>query len=103
LQIFGSAYAKHGAALLRLLAIGLLPASICILAWGLARVLDRVRTLIITQAILAVLMLTLTALLVPHLGIEGVGVAWLVSQSVVAVILSFTQLWPVLRPRTAPG
>jgi O-antigen/teichoic acid export membrane protein len=103
LRVFGSAYAKHGTALLRLLAIGLLPASICILAWGLARVLDRVRTLIVTQAILAVLMLTLTALLVPHLGIEGVGVAWLVSQSVVAVILSFTQLWPALRPRAAPG
>jgi O-antigen/teichoic acid export membrane protein len=99
LRIFGPAYAQHATTFLRLLAIGLVPASICILAWGLARVLDHVRTLIVTQAILAVLVLGLSALFIPSMGIKGVGVAWLVSQSIVAVMLVFVELWPALRPR----
>jgi O-antigen/teichoic acid export membrane protein len=96
LRIFGAAYAANGTTLLRLLAAGLIPSSICILAWGLARVLDRVRTLIVSQCLMAVLMLGLTALLVPHLGIDGVGWAWLISQSVIAAVLLVTELRPAL-------
>ena len=96
LRIFGAAYAANGTTLLRLLAAGLIPASICILAWGLARVLDRVRTLIVSQCLMAVLMLGLSALLIPHLGIDGVGWAWLISQTIVAGILVVTELRPAL-------
>jgi O-antigen/teichoic acid export membrane protein len=96
LRIFGGAYAANGTTLLRLLAAGLVPSSVCILAWGLARVLDRVRMLIVSQCSMAVLMLGLTALLVPHLGIEGVGWAWLLSQTAIAAVLLVTELRPAL-------
>jgi len=96
LRIFGPAYAANGTTLLRLLAAGLIPSSICILAWGLARVLDRVRTLIISQCLMAVLMIGLCILFLPHLGIDGVGWAWLISQSLIAAVLLVTELRPAL-------
>lgn len=63
---------------------------------GPRAVLDRVRTRIISQCLMAVLMLGLTALLVPHLGIDGVGWAWLISQAVIAAVLPVTELRPAL-------
>ena len=83
LRIFGEEYAAAGDTLLRLLAIGLVPSSICILSFGVARVQDKVRALIANQLLLAVLVLTLSWALLPSMGIDGVGVAWLVSQSCV--------------------
>lgn len=97
LRIFGEEYAAAGDTLLRLLAVGLVPSSICILSFGVARVQDKVRALIANQLLLAVLVLALSWALLPSMGIDGVGVAWLVSQSCVALLLLWTQLLPALR------
>ena len=37
------------------------------------------------------------------MGIDGVGVAWLVSQSAVALLLWWTQLMPALRGASSSG
>ncbi len=97
LRIFGEEYAATGDTLLRLLAIGLVPSSVCILSFGVARVHDRVRAIIVNQVVLATLVLTLSWALLPSMGIDGVGVAWLISQSAVALVLLWTQLLPALR------
>jgi O-antigen/teichoic acid export membrane protein len=103
LRVFGAEYAAAGDNLLRLLAIGLVPSSVCILSFGVARVQDRVRAIIANQALLAALVLTLSSVLLPSMGIDGVGVAWLVSQSGVALLLLWTQLLPALRGASSPG
>jgi O-antigen/teichoic acid export membrane protein len=103
LRIFGAQYAAAGDNLLRLLAIGLVPSSVCILSFGVARVLDRVRAFIACQALLAGLVLALSWALLPSMGIDGVGVAWLVSQSGVALLLLWTQLLPLLRDPSSHG
>jgi O-antigen/teichoic acid export membrane protein len=97
LRIFGPGYADHGSTLLRLLAIGLAPTSVCVLAFALARVLDQLRVLIASQAAVAVLVLGLSAAFVPRLGINGVGVAWLAGQTAVAAILFVMCVRPALR------
>jgi O-antigen/teichoic acid export membrane protein len=103
LRIFGEEYAAAGDTLLRLLAIGLVPSAICILSFGVARVQDHVRALIANQVLLAALVLALSWALLPSMGIEGVGVAWVVSQSTVALLLLWTQLLPALRGTSSSG
>jgi O-antigen/teichoic acid export membrane protein len=97
LRIFGPAYANAGAGLLRLLAISLIPSSICVLGFGVARIRDHVAAIIANQVPLAVLVLGLSAALLPSLGLEGVGVAWLIAQTTIAVTLGWTELRPALR------
>ena len=97
LRIFGPNYASEGAGLLRLLAVSLIPSSICVLGFGVARIRDRVGAIIATQVPLAVLVLGLSAILLPSLGIQGVGVAWLIAQTTIGAVLILTQLRPVLR------
>lgn len=97
LRLFGAEYAEEGSLLLRLLAIGLIPSAVCILSFGLARVQDHVRTLILNQIALGTLVLGLSVILIPPLGITGVGVAWLAAQTAVAFVLFMTELRPVWR------
>ena len=99
LHIFGAQYAESGGTLMRLLAVSLLPSSVCVLSFGVARVQDHVRTILVNQVVLAVLVLGLSALLLPPLGINGVGVGWLVAQTTVALILGVTVLYPLFSRR----
>jgi O-antigen/teichoic acid export membrane protein len=98
LRVFGQEYASHGASLLRLLALGLVPASIAIIAIGVARVQDHVRLIIVTQFVLAVLVLGLGAVFIRAIGLEGFGLSWLIAQTAVAVWLARRELRPVLKP-----
>jgi O-antigen/teichoic acid export membrane protein len=96
LRLFGKDYAVEGATLLRLLALGLLPHLLISLSISLARVKNRSRSILFTQAALCILILGLSYLLLPSLGITGVGIAWLVSYTLVAVVLLATQLQNLL-------
>jgi O-antigen/teichoic acid export membrane protein len=87
LHIFGPDYAGEGGALLRLLALATIPSAFLSLYSGLLRVQNRIRPIVVALALTAVLTLTLSALLLPSYGINGVGIAWLVSQTVAALVL----------------
>ena len=102
LQIFGRAYSDEGAMLLRLLALGVLPHGVNALCMGVARVRRQLRVLFAIQAAQAVLFVALTVVLLPAMGIAGVGVAFLVGQSVVALVAFVTQIGPLLRVGRSP-
>ena len=102
LRAFGDAYAGEGTTLLRLLALGSIPNVLVVLGLSIARIQHSGRVVLWTQGCLCVLMLGLTLLLLPSLGIEGVGVAWLVSQAAVAALLLATTLRPVLFAHATP-
>ena len=53
----------------------------------------------IVQASLAVLTLGLSYPLLDRLGVTGIGLAWLISQGAVAIVLLATELRPVLLSR----
>lgn len=99
LRIFGAAYATDGTDLLRLLAVSLIPGSVCILGFGAARVRDHVRSIIVNQVALASLTLGLAIGLIGPLGLAGVGVACLAGQTAIGAVLSVTELLPALRGR----
>jgi O-antigen/teichoic acid export membrane protein len=106
LRIFGKGYASHGSSLLRLLALALIPAGIGAIASGVARVRDHVGVIIATQLGLAIVVLGLGIVFLHVIGLEGLGVSWLIGQTLAATWLTFRELRPVLRrperPRQPP-
>jgi O-antigen/teichoic acid export membrane protein len=96
LLVFGPEYAAEGTVLLRLLALATVPNILVVLYISVLRVQNRVWGLVLVQGALAGLLLGMSYWLLPLWGITGVGVAALVSQTVVAVALMFSGLAPVL-------
>lgn len=87
LHIFGPDYAANGATLLRLLALATIPSAFFSLAIGRLRAQNWIWPVVVTLALNAVITLGLSAWLLPQVGINGVGIAWLTSQTVAALFL----------------
>lgn len=85
--------------LLRLLVLAAIPNLVIWLYLGMARVQNQTLGIFLVQAALCVLMLSLTFYLLPRMGINGIGIAWLASQSLMAVVLMLSVLRPVLWER----
>jgi O-antigen/teichoic acid export membrane protein len=104
LRLFGSAYAHHGTVTLWLLALSALPNLLNTTVIALSRARRRMRVVVGVLAALAILVLGLTELLLPILGITGAGAAWLIGQSLVAAVLLWRRDWwlpvPVSRQPT---
>lgn len=106
LSVFGPGYATAGTDLLRLMALGVLPYAVNVLYFSLARIQKQLRGAVIAQAVLAISTPLASILLLETFGLTGVGVAWLVSQSAVALVILATVLRPVLsrpKPSDADG
>ncbi len=97
LALFGHWYAAEGAGTLRLLALSTLPNAVVALTVSRARVDRRMSTIVATMVTLCALVLGLTWLLVPPLGIIGAAVAWLVGQVAVAAGTSLVRTRPRAR------
>ncbi len=96
LRVFGHSYEAEGTALLRWLALAALPHGVIALALSLARAQNRVATIVLAQGAQCVLTLSLSFVLMPFYGITGVGMAYLISVSIVAAGLFLAQLRPIL-------
>jgi O-antigen/teichoic acid export membrane protein len=92
LRIFGSSYTQHGANLLRLLALSAIPNVVTAIGVSVARVQRRMKVVLAILGGVCILVLGLGYEFLRNYGITGVGLAWLLSQSIVAVVLLFTQL-----------
>jgi O-antigen/teichoic acid export membrane protein len=99
LGLFGHDYAQEGTTTLRLLAIGIIPSAVATLGLSVARIRHDGRLVAAVQCTVAVVAIALTALLLPHLGIEGAGIAWLTSQVVAAIMTAPTlrDVWRIAR------
>jgi O-antigen/teichoic acid export membrane protein len=106
LQVFGRAYSDEGTLLLRLLVLGVLPHGVNAVCLGVARVRRQLGVLFLVQAAQAGLFVALTFAFLPTMGIAGVGLAFLVGQSVVAAAAFVLQIGPLLRasrPKLPPA
>jgi O-antigen/teichoic acid export membrane protein len=92
LRLFGRDYAESGSVLLQLLALAALPSAFVTLHIGLLRAQYRIRLIIVTYMLNMLFILGLSYLWLQQFGIAGVGLAWLVGQSLVAVFLIALQL-----------
>ncbi len=99
LRLFGNNYAAEGVTLLRLLCLSALPDIVLSLYTSIARVQRRLSAIFLIPASLCALVLTLSYILLKKYGITGVGTAWLMSQTIVAGVLLFTQFRPRRSPR----
>jgi O-antigen/teichoic acid export membrane protein/aminoglycoside phosphotransferase (APT) family kinase protein len=93
LALFGSDYARGGTGALRLLALSALPNLLVTVVIAVARVQRRIRVVMGVLLALAALVLGLTAVLLPLLGIVGGGLAWLVAQCTLAGALLWRRDW----------
>jgi O-antigen/teichoic acid export membrane protein len=98
LLLFGQDYANAGTPLLRWLALGALPNVIVTLGISVARIEHRGSIVVGFSGAHAIAVITLSALLLPNLGIEAVGIAWAGSQAVLGLLMMFTILRPLLLP-----
>lgn len=96
LLAFGHDYADEGTALLRWLALGAIPNVVVQLGISVGRIEHRGWVVTAVQGTSTGLLIGLSVLLVHSMGIEGVGIAWVVSQTLVAGTLLATLLRPLL-------
>ena len=92
LGLLGEGYSGE-VTLLRLLALSAIPYVFVAVHVNVARVERRMRTVVAAYAALCGLVLGLGLPLLGTTGIEGLGIAWLAAQSVVAVGLSAGRAW----------
>jgi O-antigen/teichoic acid export membrane protein len=96
LTVFGSDYATQGTGLLQVASLGLIPYAVNILFMAVARVARRGRAIVAVQAALTFLTLLLSIMFLGPFGITGVGLAWLVANALVAVVVIPVGLRPLL-------
>ena len=87
LSLFGAAYADNSSTLLRLLAVGVIAKAVTTLYFSLARVERKVSRIAAIEAVRLVLLLGSAWWLMGEFGLAGIGIAYLATQSVVAVVL----------------
>jgi O-antigen/teichoic acid export membrane protein len=87
LKVFGDGYAQDSTTLLRILALASLPRMLNIVYMGAMRVERRVGRVVMLQAAISVLVLSLTLALGSEIGVNGVGLAWLCAHCAVALTL----------------
>ncbi len=92
LRIFGNRYSTEGTLLLRLLALSAIPNMITALFISVARTQQRRMAMVITMLSLSISIFSLSFLLMPQFGVLGVGIAWLISQTIVAIVILLTQV-----------
>ena len=103
LLIFGQEYADSGTDLLRILAIGAIPNVIVALGIGVARIEHRGGFVVIVQGVQFAIVLGLSALLIPEIGVVAVGWTWTGSQFLLALAMLATILRPLVLPERLAG
>jgi len=87
LRFVGESYGEEGTILLQLLAVAALPNIYNMVQVALARINNRMKTVIAIYGVNAGLVLGLSAVFLERFGITGVGLAWVISQTGIAVAL----------------
>jgi O-antigen/teichoic acid export membrane protein len=90
LHIYGASYATHGTELLRLLALAAIPNVFYTIGEALLRIRHQPFALVLTQAGQCLLFLALSLALIHRDGIAGVGIAFIVAQTIAGVSLLLT-------------
>lgn len=103
LLVFGQAYADSGTTLLRLLTVGAIPNVIVALGIAVARIEHKGQIVVAIQGVQFAIVVGLSALLLPNIGVVAVGWTWTGSQFLLALVLLATILRPLVLPRRFAG
>ena len=92
LLLYGGPYAKNATTLLRWFSIASFSVAINMMYFSIKRIQKNVRPVIFMGAFMAIIVIVASYLLLPRLGINGIGIAWLAGQSTIALIAIFTDM-----------
>lgn len=98
LRLVGSSYIEDGAPLMQLLAVSAIPNVYNAVYISMARATNRMRGIVGVYGVNAILVLGLSHVLLTQYGIVGVGIAWALSQSLIALTLMGLARLRVSRP-----
>lgn len=93
LRVFGEPYAAEGTVLLRLLTLAALPFVVTAVYSSVLRARGEIRSVIVLEAVMAVVLVGGSILLVDRLGIAGIGWAWLVAHTMAALGIVALAFW----------
>jgi O-antigen/teichoic acid export membrane protein len=93
LHVFGGEYASEGVELLRIMAVAEPFCIITTVYSGVLRVRRQAGRVVVVQGFIAGSIVTLTVLLIPTMGINGAGVAYLLAEGTAGLVL----LIPLIR------
>jgi O-antigen/teichoic acid export membrane protein len=99
LRFFGTTYASHGTLLLQLLALSAIPNLIVAIYVSAARARRQMRVVFITVSATSAAVLALSIVLLKVMGLNGVGVGWLIAESAAAAVILLTGLRSLWAPR----
>ncbi|MGW5332174.1 lipopolysaccharide biosynthesis protein [Streptomyces bauhiniae] len=102
LAVFGAGYAEAATPLLRWFAVGAVLRVVMETYFAVLRAQSRTAGLAWLQGALCVLVLGLTLLLLPRMGLTGAGVAEIASLAVIVAVAA-PRLWQVIRPGPVTG
>jgi Na+-driven multidrug efflux pump len=98
LHVFGETYAAEGTTLLRVLTLSIVPYAIIVITMSAARVQGQTSIIAWMRGVSCVLVIGLSWVLLPIVGINGVGFAWLFGHSIVAVVVVLTRFPSMFGP-----
>lgn len=89
LLLFGKTYAENATKLLWIVALSALPLSLNYIYFSIKRVEMKLKGVVGLSGFIAIATLALAYVLLPQIGILGAGVAWLVSQGIAALWVTY--------------
>jgi len=92
LLLFGGSYSENATTLLRLLTISTLPQSINVVYLDIKRVEKKLKIIVGLTTLIAVITIGLSYWLMPRMGFNGTGIAWLTGQGVIALLIIASSL-----------
>ena len=87
LLLFGGAYSESATTLVRIVAISTVPMSMNVVYLAKLRVEKNLKAILGLTALAAPITLGLAYLLLPRMGINGGGIAWLATQGIIALVV----------------
>ena len=93
LWLFGTQYSASATELVRIMTLAVLPLAVNILYLNIKRVQKDLKMIVGMPAFIAVISIVLALILLPRIGFNGVGIAWLAAQACCAVVIVVNWLW----------
>lgn len=93
LWLFGTQYSSSATELVRIMTLAVLPLAVNIIYLNIKRVQKDLKMIIIMPLMRALIVIILSYLLLAEIGINGIGIAWLVGQTCCAIVILVNWLW----------
>jgi len=87
LLIFGKRYSQNAVTLLQVLTITALPLSVSAIYFTIKRIQKAMKSVVLMTGFTSVVTLGLSYVLLPRIGILGAGIAWLIANSIVSLLI----------------